>query len=197
MLDVVAQLLPPHYSPISQAESDLGVGPYGWVMDINFVVRGTLSLAVVYGLYRLWPTTRPLPRYSLALVGAWGVGAFILAFNPADVSGVTTVHGTIHGITAILVFLFVAVGVVGISEAMPRESPWAAVRPYARTLAVLTAIALVVLAIGSVVHRVEVHYFGLLERIFIGFALLWMLTVSVLLLRAEPKVEAAAQTASV
>ncbi|HEY7356765.1 MAG TPA: DUF998 domain-containing protein, partial [Ktedonobacterales bacterium] len=38
VLDVIAQLLPPHYNPISQAESDLAVGPYGWIMAINFVL---------------------------------------------------------------------------------------------------------------------------------------------------------------
>jgi len=31
ILDVIAQLLPPHYSAHSQAESDLAVGPYGLV----------------------------------------------------------------------------------------------------------------------------------------------------------------------
>ena len=29
VLDIIAQLLPPHYSFITQAESDLAVGPYG------------------------------------------------------------------------------------------------------------------------------------------------------------------------
>jgi len=94
----VAQLLPPHYSAIRQAESDLGVGPYGWVMDINFVVRGILSLAFAYGLYLTWPKTSKAPRISLALIGVWGIGAFILAINPADVSGPTTIHGTISGV---------------------------------------------------------------------------------------------------
>ena len=46
-LDVLAQLLPPHYSPVRQVESDLAVGPYGYVMTINFALRGALSLALV------------------------------------------------------------------------------------------------------------------------------------------------------
>jgi len=28
VLDAIAQVLPPHYNPLSQAESDLAVGPY-------------------------------------------------------------------------------------------------------------------------------------------------------------------------
>jgi hypothetical membrane protein len=183
----VAQLLPPHYSAISQAEGDLGVGPYGWVMDINFVVRGILSLAFVYGLYLAWPKTAKAPRISLALLGAWGIGAFILAVNPADVSGPTTVHGTIHVITAGIVFLSLAVGVLGISYAMPTEGPWTSIRPYAKVIAVLTAIALVVFFVGTRVPRVEHDLFGLLERVFLGFGLLWMLVVAIHLLRWESR----------
>ena len=194
VLDIVAQLLPPHYSAIRQAESDLGVGPYGWVMDLNFVVRGLLSLAVVFGLYRAWPASAPAPKASLALIGAWGLGAFVLAVSPADVTGPATVHGTVHNATAILVFLFVAAGELGVSFAMRDELPWGAVRRYARPLAVLTAVTLVVFFVGTGIPRVEQHVFGLLERIFLGSALLWMLAVSIGLLRHDPGAERIAPT---
>jgi hypothetical membrane protein len=183
VLDIVAQLLPPHYSPVRQAESDLGVGPYGWVMDVNFVVRGILSLALVYGLALAWPSGSKLPRVSLALIGAWAVGAFVLAVSPTDVSGPATVHGTVHLITAALAFLCVAVGVLGVSYAMPEQPPWSTIRPYARALAVLTAVALLVLFLATGLPRVERAAYGLVERVFLGFALLWMLFVAVQLLR--------------
>jgi hypothetical membrane protein len=183
----VAQLLPPHYSAIRQAESDLGVGPYGWVMDINFVVRGILSLAFAYGLYLTWPKTSKAPRISLALIGVWGIGAFILAINPADVSGPTTIHGTIHVITAGVVFLSLAVGVLGISYGMPTDGPWTSIRPYAKAIAVVTAIALVVFFVGTRVPWIEYHLYGLLERCLIGFGLLWMLLVAIHLLRWESR----------
>ncbi len=184
VLDVVAQLLPPHYSPIRQAESDLAVGPYGWIMGFNFVIRFLLSFAFVFGLARAWPNDRPRPRLGLTLVALWGVGALILAFSPTDVSGPATVHGTIHLVTAELAFLFVAVGSLAVSYAMPEVPPWGAIRPYARALAVLTAVALVVLFVGTGLPRVDRDAFGLLERIFLGSALLWMLVVSLLLLRS-------------
>lgn len=186
VLDVVAQLLPPHYSAISQAESDLGVGPYGWVMDLNFVVRGILSLAFVYALYRAWPSVAKRPNVGLALVAAWGIGAFVLALSPADVSGPATLHGTIHNITAALAFLFVALGALLISFSMGSAPPWAIVRKYAAPLAVGTFVALLVLTVGTGLPRIERNYFGLLERVFLGLALLWMLVVSILLLRWKP-----------
>jgi hypothetical membrane protein len=186
-LDIVAQLLPPHYNPVSQAESDLGIGPYGWVMDINFVVRGILSLALAYGLYLAWPKTARVPRISLALIGAWGIGAFILAVSPADVSGPATLHGTIHLIAAGLAFLFLAVGVMGVSFAMPIEGPWTSIRPYAKALASLAAIGLVVFFVAASVPRIGHDLYGLFERVFLGFGLLWMLVVSIHLVRWESR----------
>jgi hypothetical membrane protein len=44
VLDAIAPSLPPHYSLIKDAKSDLAVGPYGYVMAINFLNRGALSL---------------------------------------------------------------------------------------------------------------------------------------------------------
>ncbi len=194
-LDIVAQLLPPHYSPISQAESDLGVGPYGWVMDLNFVVRGVLSLALVFGLYRAWPSRPTLPKVSLALLGAWAVGAFVLAVSPTDVSGPATVHGTVHLVTAFLAFLFAAVGVVGVSRAMGHDGRWRSVAPYARPIAWLSAVALIVLFVGTGIPRVEHALFGLLERVFLGSVLLWMFVVALQLLRSGPD-RVQAETAS-
>src|SRR5579862_9361405 len=77
ILDAVAQSLPPHYSPISQAESDLAVGPYGYVMAVNFVNRGVFSLLFLYGLAKTAPPGAGL-RTGLVLLGVWGVGALIL-----------------------------------------------------------------------------------------------------------------------
>ena len=38
LLEVIVQLLPPHYNPLSQSESDLAVGPYGflWLSILSF-----------------------------------------------------------------------------------------------------------------------------------------------------------------
>lgn len=187
VLDIVAQLLPPHYSPIRQAESLLGVGPYGWVMNANFVVRGVFSLAFVYGLYRAWPKPLGTPRVSLALIGAWGVGAFVLAVNPVDISGPATLHGTVHVVTGFLAFLFVTVGMLGVSYSFPDGMPWQSVRAYAQVIAVITAIALILWFGGTRIRYVEQNFFGLLERVFLGLVLLWMLVVAVHMLRSESR----------
>src|SRR5579863_892184 len=70
VLDIVAQLLPPHYNPITQAESDLAVGPYGAVMTVNFLLRGLLSFALLAALVA---ATAPQARSPIgyALLGVW------------------------------------------------------------------------------------------------------------------------------
>jgi hypothetical membrane protein len=47
IVDVFLQFLPPHYSVVTDAESDLAVGPFGWVMRANFLGRGVMSLCIV------------------------------------------------------------------------------------------------------------------------------------------------------
>lgn len=180
LLDVVAQLLPPHYNPISQAESDLGVGPYGWVMSVNFVVRGLIACALVAGLWRaLAPATRP--RLGLALLSIWAAGDALLAFFGADVAPhQATLHGAIHLVVALVIFVCVALGELILSIRLAADARWAAARPLLLTIACATLIAMIALFL-RVLPRA--HVGGLIERVFLGLALLWMVVAALRLIR--------------
>jgi hypothetical protein len=180
VLDVIAQLLPPHYSPISQAESDLAVGPYGYVMAANFVVRGLLTFAFLFGLVgasRLGKTA----RVGLALIALWGAGAFILAAFPTDVGTMVTVHGMIHNSTAAVAFLGGAFGTLFLSLHFNAEER---LRPIAATARILASLGVVMcfVTLGALFIRRLSHVFGLVERVFIGLVLLWILIVALQLL---------------
>lgn len=171
VLDVIAQALPPHYSPIRQAESDLAVGPYGWVMAINFVVRGLLSFALLIALARSMPRSAG-SRLGLVLLGIWAAGSALLAAFPTDVvAGVHTAHGKLHLLLALIAFISVAAGEVVLSRSFTERL--ADIRGPATTLAVLTALSLLLL-FAPILSRDG----GLKERIFLGLALLWMLLVA-------------------
>lgn len=189
ILDAVAQLLPPHYSAIAQAESDLAVGPYGYVMTVNFVVRGVLSLAFLIGL---GGATNLGKKGGSWLIGAWAVGAFILAASPTDVGpGPATVHGMVHLATAALAFLLVVLGELWLSYDFRGEPRLASLRPLALAVAAVTALLLVVLAVVQARPHLASEAFGLAERLFLAGALLWILLVSVHLLRgARPRATA-------
>ena len=77
ILDVIAQILPPHYSPISQAESDLAVGKFGLIMTVNFLNRGVLSLLFVFAFLQTLDvkSVARLPfRTGAYLLGIWRAG---------------------------------------------------------------------------------------------------------------------------
>jgi MFS family permease len=187
VLDIVAQLLPPHYNALSQAESDLAVGPYWYVMTANFVVRGVLAIAFLVGLTS---ATRigSRSRTGIALLAVWGMGAFLLAIFPTDVGTTeTTVHGQLHLLIALIAFLAAAVGVVLLSRHFPEEDRLRAFAGPAYVVGVLTLLFFVIFLVATPVPYVANHAYGLLERIFIGFVLLWMLVVSLCLLQSDAR----------
>ena len=173
ILDVIAQLLPPHYNAISQAESDLAVGPYGFVMTINFVVRGLLSLALVWALSRA-ASKSGLSRTGLVLLAIWGIGALVLALFPTDLAGAKpTLHGVIHLFVALLAFICGAIGELLLALRFAKAEPWRSLRAPALVIAILAIILFVILLMSAFPHA-----YGLVERIFIGLVLLWMLVVA-------------------
>jgi hypothetical protein len=173
-LDIIAQALPPHYSPISQAESDLAVGPYGYVMSINFIVRGLLSLAALQALRDGLPAAAR-SRTGDVLVGIWAVAAIILAFSPTDLPGQhPTPHGVIHLVVAAVAFIAGAVGALLISFRLRADSRLRSIVPSALAIAAGACVILLVIGLQIGAH----HYFGLIERLFLGLVLLWLAVVA-------------------
>jgi hypothetical membrane protein len=173
ILDVIAQLLPPHYSALSQAESDLAVGPYGFVMTINFVVRGLLSLALVWVLSRAMSKSG-LSRAGLVLLAVWGIGALVLAIFPTDLAGAKpTLHGVIHLFVALLAFICGAIGELLLALHFARDGRWRSLHTPALVIAILAIFMFVLLLLAAFPHA-----YGLVERTFIGLVLLWILVVA-------------------
>ncbi|HJT56066.1 MAG TPA: DUF998 domain-containing protein [Ktedonobacteraceae bacterium] len=177
IIDVIAQLLPPHYNPITQAESDLAVGPYGYLMTINFVIRGVLSLALLIGFMKNTSASER-SQAGLVLLGIWAVGAFLLALFPTDIpgSGHATLHGRIHLLVAFIAFVSVAIGELLLSLRFSMDERWRSMRTPALTIASLTLIALVLPFAGPFIGLGSIG--GVLERLFLGLALLWILLVA-------------------
>ena len=185
VLDAIAQLLPPHYSPISQAESDLAVGPYGYVMAINFVNRGLLSLAFASAFSQTvgWEGGG-VRRYRTGafLMGVWGVGALLLAVFPTDVpSTPVSWHGLIHLVVATLAFIAGGIGTLVLSIRLRETDLSRRVKRFALATSGLTVLFLL-LTLTSLQTGVG----GLIERIFIGLVLLWIFVISTELSRLIP-----------
>jgi hypothetical membrane protein len=202
VLDVVAQSLPPHYSPISQAESDLAVGPYGYVMTINFVVRGLLSLLFLGALARALRASGS--RWTdlgagFALTAAWGVGAFLLAAFPTDVPATpVSWHGEIHLVVAAIAFLAGAFGVLLLALRFSEHRVLAAEADWAIPLGVLAVLlCFVELGLPFVAPHLAARVGGVTERLFLGSVLLWILLASLRLARRSGPAPAAGGTVQI
>ncbi len=177
LLEVIVQLLPPHYNPISQSESDLAVGPYGFLMALNFVIAGVLDLLFLVAFMRVIPK-QAQSRSGLILLGFAAICKLIIAFAATDLtSRPHTIHGTIHAIVALVSFFCAALGELLLARALRHDST---VRLPQRFLVGLASVTLVwsLIVIVTVVVSTQIGVWGLLERIATSLSFLWILIVS-------------------
>lgn len=182
-LDVVAQLLPPHYSPISQAESDLAVGKFGFIMTINFLNRGVLSLLFIFAFLQtldLFGVARSRFRTGAYLLGAWAVGAILLAIFPTDVpSTPVSWHGAIHLVVAIIAFIGGAFGTLAISLKLRETQAFNGLKRIAIPLSVIVLVLWIIeFGLPFAFPHLNGRIGGLTERLFLGSVLLWIGVIS-------------------
>ncbi len=122
-IDIVLQFLPPHYSVVSDAESNLAVGPFGWAMQVNFASRAVMSGCVVAAIVSTGGSSRP-KIIGCALIAFAGFCSLMLVFFATDVNrpgefGMTprTMIGAVH-------VYFATAGFVAILLGMLLLTPW-------------------------------------------------------------------------
>ena len=182
VLDAIAQSLPPHYSPISQAESLLAVGPYGYVMTANFLNRGVFTLLFAYAfvqtLAMLGENWRNY-KSGLYTIAIWGVAGILLAGLPA--TGRTL---GIHTVIGIIIFIVTPLGELSISLKLNRVKAFSGVRKVALALAVLAVLSTVFyLGVLTFLPYFKTNYGGLFERLLIGSVIAWMGIISTYVMR--------------
>jgi hypothetical membrane protein len=180
-IDVALVFLRPQFSVLHSAESDYGSkGAYAWVMDLNFLLRGLLSLTVVYALVLVVPNGKRL-TIGLFAIGIWAITSGLLAFFPDDPAGTTQeLHGKIHVALAGIAFLAVVIGTRVTSSALRREAAW---RPVSTWLTVLSWGAIVPILLLGKAHLRPHSLGGLYEKIFLAVELAWLLVAAVWTIR--------------
>lgn len=175
-IDVVLAFADPWYSLLHNAESDYGVGPNAWLMDLNFVLRGVFSLAAIMAIART--TSAPArSRLGIALLGTWAACSALLAFFPDNPVGTpVTQAGRIHLVLAGIAFLAVAAGAVVISTRVGADPRWLVAR---MPLLVVSLVAIVLGVVAILTIRRPHGDFGLFERIFLGLEILWIVIAAV------------------
>lgn len=186
LVDVVLQLLPPHYSVLAEAESNLAVGPYGWVMNLNFLARAGVTVCTVLALARFGPRSR-LRHAGLALMLVAGSCSAALACLPTDVpardapglapvTGLGTAHLAVAAtgfITALVAFALLTLWLRG-SEQLRSAYPAAAILTGVAALGLLTLGVTATLLPGLI---------GLAERVCLAGVLGWVIAVCTVIRR--------------
>ena len=175
-IDILLAFLRPRYSLLYNAESDYGRGPWYWLMDLNFLLRCALSLALAGALAQSF---RGRVRGGLGLLVTWAVCSGLLAFFADDPRGQpATTSGRIHLVLAFIAFTAMAAGAIVISVSLRPVLPSAAL-----PLAVAGAVAYLLLG-AAARHRHAPG--GLYERIFLGLELLWIAAVAARIALGRP-----------
>jgi hypothetical membrane protein len=170
-VDVLLAFLRPGYSLVYNAESDYGRGPWFWVMDLNFLLRCALSLALAAALIKVVKPGGAL-RTGLALLVTWAITSGLLAFFADDIEG-QRVHGSgsVHLALAFVAFTCVSAATIVLSCALRSDPDW---RPASTVLLVLSlAGAVAYLLLGAAIGHQHAPG-GLYERIFLGLELGWI-----------------------
>ena len=179
-IDILLAFLRPSYSLIYNAESDYGRGPWFWVMDINFLLRCALSLAIASALYRV---LRPAggTRGGLYLLVTWAICSGLLAFFADDIEG-TPQHGSgvVHLVLAFIAFTCITIGLIMISASMMSDPAWRPVAPVLLGISIAGAVAYLLQGAALKHHHAPG---GLYERIFLGLELLWIAIAAIAIAR--------------
>jgi hypothetical membrane protein len=179
-IDVLLAFLRPSYSLIYNAESDYGRGPWYWVMDLNFLLRCALSLAIAGALYRV-VRLDGRTRGGLALLVTWAICSGLLAFFADDIEG-TPQHGSgvVHVVLAFIAFTCIAIGAILISASLMSDPAWRPAAPVLLAISVAGAVAYLLLGAALKHHHAPD---GLYERIFLGLELLWIAVAAIAITR--------------
>jgi hypothetical membrane protein len=178
-VDAVLQVLPPHYSVLTDAESDLAVGQFGWAMNLNFLARAVMSGCLVVAISVTAPASRRR-RAGSALLALAGLCSAALVFFPTDVNrpgefGMTprTSLGFVHVVFATSGFLAVLVAMALLTWWVGRT----------RSIMVFFVVALVGLVSLGLSLALLPQIVGLTERICLLGILGWAFAVGARLIR--------------
>jgi hypothetical membrane protein len=161
----VAGFLRPGYSQVSQAISDLGVGPLGWLMDAGVIINGLVIIALAAGFFL---ATRPVMRTGwrwacavlIAIPGFGEIVGGIFTEAPSTV----LIHWLVG---AMLGLYFPAVTFLVVGLRLWRTPGWRGFGIYSVVICVATVAAVVFtqLAFTPDSALTGLHIAGLAERL--------------------------------
>ncbi|MFD6396557.1 DUF998 domain-containing protein [Nocardia sp. NPDC060249] len=176
----------PDYNAWVVPDSNLELGPGGWMQITNYLVTGTLLLAFAIGTKRLLRTGRG-SIWGPVLLGIYGFTFFAIGpilpdpslGYPAGAPETLTVHGAVHSLLGLVQFssLTVACFVLARRDEAPESRGWSR---YSVVTGLVVATSYVVFAF--IAQLVDGGPAGLVERVGIIAGGMWVVLLAIRLL---------------
>jgi hypothetical membrane protein len=199
MIVLIEGAIRPDYNAWRTTISTLSLSDEGWVQIANFHLFGLLTLCFALGLKRVFKTGRASSSGPIlfAIVGIGLILAGIFVTDPclgypvsAPPNLPESLHGTIHNLAALVVFLVLPAICFVMGRRFARDPAW---RSWS-TLSMITGSLVLIFfawfftsvsASADAVSGESVHA-GLLERVTTLIGCLWMSALAIRLVRRRP-----------
>ena len=160
----------PLTDPAGAWPSGLALGPYGWAMDLGFVVSGVLLTLFALGLDRAISRG---PKAGPALLSLSGAAMALLAFetDPIRRTGPRSWHGLVHDAAFVVFALALLLALLFLWRRMRKNPGWRRHASYTLATALVCAACLVLQGVA---------YYG-----FLAAALAWIEATAIKMLAAS------------
>ncbi len=169
LLVIVVSLLRPDYSQISNFVSDLGVGHYAIIQNINFIIFGFLSICLALGLR----SGLPSPQGRALKAGVWFVILFSLGVLFAGVFPEDYLAQMPHNLVSATAFVAIIAAQLLIWQGLINEDSlvWGRYRNYSLISGLLSIIFIILLKVAMTYY---VDYQGAVQRLFLAVSWIWI-----------------------
>jgi hypothetical membrane protein len=169
ILVIIGSVLRPGYSQVSNFISDLGVGPYAILQNVNFIIFGILIILFTFGIRAGLPISQGRSlKIGIWLVLVSGLGIMGAGIFPEDVF-----FGVPHGLVSATAFVSIIAAQLliwrGLKDA--DNSAWANYRTYCLVSGLLSAVLVIVLKVAISDFS---DYRGLAQRVFLAIPWIWI-----------------------
>jgi hypothetical protein len=188
--DLSAGLGSPGYSIVHNSISSLALTDIGWIQTIGFLALGLLVEIFTAGL--LFNIKRGARWFYLGIgiFAFFGFAMLLIGAFRTDPVGVTrTIEGRIHGFMASTSFILFPIAILCLMPSIKRDPNWKYLYGYT-----LVAFILAVILVITIKFLPEENFlFGLLERLLVANAIIWVevaaVNMFILSLKRKLKVE--------
>lgn len=166
---IVASLIRPGYSQTFNFISDLGVGPYAVIQNINFIIFGLLSMGFALGLR----ATLPAPHGRALKAGIWFVIIFSLGILFAGFFPEDYLSQVPHNLVSALAFVSIIAAQLLIWRGLKNadSAVWGNYRKYSLISGLLTFLLLILLRVAISTGS---DYQGAAQRAFLAVPWIWI-----------------------